>query len=110
MEVSTQIKLLRENKNISREQMADWLSMSVNTYKKIEYGERMPALDELKIIADKLEVNPAIFFKKEGTTVINHGDYSTGVGNVIINDKDLILALNTSINKLAFVLDRMSQK
>lgn len=65
----------------------------------------MPALDELKIIADKLEVNPAIFLK-EGTTVINHGDYSTGVGNVIINDKDLILALNTSINKLAFVLDR----
>jgi len=34
------IKKLREGKNISREQMADVLNLSVRTYGKIEVGER----------------------------------------------------------------------
>ena len=84
MEVGLLIKKIRENKNISREQMADWLSVAVNTYKKIEYGERVPSLQEIKTISEKLDLDPSIFFKTSGTTIVNHGDYSTGTGNVVI--------------------------
>ncbi len=41
--------------------MANWLSMGINTYKKIEYGVWIPAFDELKIIAEKPGVNPSYF-------------------------------------------------
>lgn len=110
MEVGTQIKILRENKNISREQMADWLSIGINTYKKIEYGIRIPALDELKIIVEKLDVNPSIFFEKGGTAAINNSNYATSLSNIVVNDKDLIRALNHTLARLTNVLDRLSEQ
>jgi|SRR5690606_13040376 len=107
MEVGLLIKNLRENKNISREQAADWLSIAVSTYKKIEYGERLPSLREIETLSEKLDFDPSILFKLSGTTIVNHGDYSTGTGNVIINDKELIIALTESLDKLAKALDRL---
>ena len=47
MYIGTKIKAIRESKNISKEKMADWLTMSLNTYKKIEYNERNPTFDEI---------------------------------------------------------------
>lgn len=40
MNIGPKIKAFRESKNISKEQMSDWLTLSVITNKKIEYGER----------------------------------------------------------------------
>ncbi len=102
MNVGLKIRTLRESKNISKNQMLDHLDMSLNTYKKIEYGEKIPNLDELKIIANVLEIDPAIFLKDENTSIVNNGDYSTtGIGNVVINERDLILSLTNSMQKLA---------
>jgi transcriptional regulator with XRE-family HTH domain len=108
MNVGLKIKLLRESRNISREQMTDKLPMSINTYKKIEYGEKIPTLDELKIIAEILNVDPVIFLKDENTSIINHGDYSTGIGNVIINEKDIILSLSASLESFATAIHALS--
>jgi transcriptional regulator with XRE-family HTH domain len=107
MEVGLLIKKMRENRNISREQMADWLSIAVNTYKKIEYGERAPSLQEIKTISEKLEFDPSLFFKSQGTTIVNNGDYSSGTGNIVINDKDIVMALTKSLDKLANALDKL---
>ncbi len=107
MEVGLFIKKMKENKNISREQMADWLSIAVNTYKKIEYGERPPSLQEIKMISEKLEFDPSLFFKSHGTTIVNNGDYSSGTGNIVINDKELVVALTQSLDKLASALDKL---
>ncbi|HHH55217.1 MAG TPA: XRE family transcriptional regulator, partial [Bacteroidetes bacterium] len=66
MDTGLQIKILREHKNISRGTMADLLNMSLNTYIKIESGDRIPNLKELEKISEKLEVDPTLFFKKDG--------------------------------------------
>jgi DNA-binding XRE family transcriptional regulator len=45
MTLGYKLKAIRESKNISREQMAEGLNLSLNTYKKIEYGEKIPTID-----------------------------------------------------------------
>jgi len=50
------IKKLREGKNISREQMADVLNLSVRTDGKIEVGERELHINEAIAMAKKLDV------------------------------------------------------
>ena len=109
MQVGFQIKSLREAKNISREQMADWLGVCLNTYKSVEYCKRIPNLEEIKIISEKLEVDPAVFFNKDGSTIFNQGNYSAGIGNVVINDKELILSLKQTIDRLSDILEKMAK-
>ncbi|MCZ2102704.1 MAG: helix-turn-helix domain-containing protein [Chitinophagales bacterium] len=109
MNVGYQIKALRESKSISKEQMCDHLHMSLNTYKKIEYGEKIPTLDDLKIIAGVFDVDPTIFLKEDKTSIVNNGDYSTGIGNVVINEKDLILHVTKSIDGLAEAISAMTK-
>lgn len=101
MNLGFKIKTLRESKNISREQMIDFLPISLNTYKKIEYGERIPTLEELKIISNVLEIDPSIFLRDDQTSIVNNGNFSSGQGNIIINEKELIFELTRSINKLS---------
>ena len=110
MRIGLQIKSSRELKNVSKEQMADWLGLCVNTYKKIEYGERLPDLEEAKTISEKLDIDPTSFFQKEESTVFNQGDYSAGIGNVIINDKDLVVSLQKTIENLSSILEKIGTK
>lgn len=109
MDIGVQIRALRESKHISRESMADLLNISANTYTKIKLGDRIPNLNELQIISDRLEVDPAIFLNRQGNYVKN-GDNSPGVvgyNNVVTIDKDLIKALTTTLDKLSKVMDKM---
>ena len=108
MEVGTQIMLLREGKGFSKEQMADVLSMHVNTYKNIEYGKKIPTLDEIQKIADKLDVEASSFLSKNGSAIFKNikNSSGTGIGNSIINDKELIVALTQSLNNLAAALEK----
>ena len=73
-------------------------------------------MDELKIIAGVLEVDPAIFLRDDKTSIINSGDYSTtgvgsatGIGTVVINEKDLILSFTKSIDGLAEAISAMAK-
>ena len=109
MNLGLKIKALREAKNITREQMTDLLPMSINTYKKIEYGDKIPTLDELKVIAEILEVDPSVFMKDDATAIINHGSYSTGIGNVIINEKEILLQLISAIDNLSKTMLEFTQ-
>lgn len=107
MNTGVQIRILREHKQLSRETMADLLEMSINTYQKIESGEKIPNLKELQLISKELEVDPAIFLKKDGI-FINNGNNSPGVGtnNTISMDKDLLKALTDTLTKLNQFLDK----
>lgn len=51
------IRELREERQWSQEQMAEYLGMSKNGYAKIERGESRPSLERLEQIAQVLEVN-----------------------------------------------------
>jgi transcriptional regulator with XRE-family HTH domain len=109
MHIGLQIKTIRESKNITKEQMADWLGVCLNTYKSIEYCKRVPNLEEARLISEKLEIDPSTFFNKDNSTIINQGDYSAGIGNVIINDKELILSLKHTIDRLSEILEKIAK-
>lgn len=66
------IKKLREEKNISREQMADVLGLSVRTYGKIEVGERDLHVNEAVAMAKKLDVEPEDLLYHEPKTIFEH--------------------------------------
>lgn len=109
MEVGVQIMLLRDAKGISREQMADKLGIHINTYKNIEYGKKIPDLKEIEKIAEILEIEPSMFLSSKGSTFINnvHNSPGTGVGNYIVNDRDLIFSLTKAMEKLGDAIDRL---
>lgn len=109
MNLGLKIKALREGKNISREQIVDKLPMSLNTYKKIEYGDKTPTLDELKLISDILKVDPAVFLKDDATSIINNGSLHSGVGNLVVNEKEILMQLITSIETLSKTLSEFTQ-
>jgi len=107
MDTGFKIKVLREQKQFSRETMADLLGISYNTYIKIENGEKIPNLKEIQLISDKLEVDPSLFLKKDGFIIQNVGDNSpaVGSGNVVTVDKDLINLVKEILKKLDKFLD-----
>lgn len=51
------IRELREERQWSQEQMAEYLGMSKNGYAKIERGESKPSIERLEQIAQVLEVS-----------------------------------------------------
>jgi transcriptional regulator with XRE-family HTH domain len=57
MKVHEKIRLIRESKNWSQEDMAEKLNMSLNGYAKIERGETKSFNPKLGQIAEKLDVD-----------------------------------------------------
>lgn len=101
MDVGTQIMLLRERKGLSREQMSDILGMHVNTYKNIEYGKKIPDLNEIQIISKALDVPATLFLHEGGSSFFQSISNSpgTGIGNLVVNDKELLTSLVKSIGE-----------
>lgn len=78
MDAGQIIKERRELKNISREALSERLGVHVNTYSRIETGERQPDLKELEIICEVLDLNPSLFFKNTGNSYFSNGNNSPG--------------------------------
>ncbi len=57
MKVCEKIKFMRQVKELSQEQMAEKLGLSLNGYAKIERGETNPPLPRIKQIADVFEMD-----------------------------------------------------
>lgn len=75
------IRKLREDRNISREQMVDYLGISLRTYQKIESNQREPTIAEINKIAEKLDVTPEELLFGEPKVIFekcNKGFYSLG--------------------------------
>lgn len=51
------LRLCRNEKKFTQQNMADMLGMSLNAYQKYEQAERAPSLDTLVKIADILDVS-----------------------------------------------------
>ncbi|MBO0445564.1 helix-turn-helix transcriptional regulator [Enterococcus ureilyticus] len=54
--VSSQLKLIRQEKMLSKKGMAELLDTTYSTYCNYEYGNREPSLDEIVRISQKLNV------------------------------------------------------
>ncbi|HMW74564.1 MAG TPA: helix-turn-helix transcriptional regulator, partial [Saprospiraceae bacterium] len=110
MTTSSIIQKLRERKNLSREQVADRLSVSKRTYDRIEQGERDLSLSEASILSELFDV-PVEALIAKNTTYINHGNVSVGVGSGrienLILDAKLIEEIKEDLKKLHEKLDKL---
>ena len=91
MEVPEKIRLLRETKHWTQEEMAGRLDMSVNSYARIERGESKLDFEKLERIADVFDMdvleleNPnsrgVVLSVGENTMPNNYGSYGSLVYN-----------------------------
>ena len=58
METFEKIRELRKSHNLSQEEMADKINLSVSGYRKIENGKSRINHERLEQIAEALEVSP----------------------------------------------------
>jgi transcriptional regulator with XRE-family HTH domain len=61
--VARQIRVLREQQNLSQQALAETSGMSRNTLSLLERGKTSPTLDTLQKLADALQVDIGAFFK-----------------------------------------------
>jgi transcriptional regulator with XRE-family HTH domain len=71
MSVNEKIKLIREAKNLTQEQVAEKLGMCVNSYGDIERGERDIKLSRLEKIAELFEMKASELLDLTDKTVLN---------------------------------------
>lgn len=57
--LGAKIKKIREERNLSRDQISDLMDLGVQTYSKIETGERSPTVDEIYKLSKVLNVSPS---------------------------------------------------
>jgi transcriptional regulator with XRE-family HTH domain len=98
--VGTRIKYFRKLKNISRENLANELGISIHTLSKYEQGQREPKFGTLQRIADILMVSIARLIHEENDPVI---DLYEGWEN--IKNQNIYLTENSALNCLGFSFD-----
>jgi transcriptional regulator with XRE-family HTH domain len=79
------IKKFRELKNITREDLADRLEMSLSGYSKLERGEVELTVSKLYRISEILEVSVSQILNFDASQIFNVKDY--GVANVDIKSQ-----------------------
>ena len=102
MSVNEKIRLIRETKGLTQEQVAEKLEMSPNAYGDIERGENDPKLSKLQKIAEIFEMPLSdlvdlsekgtlnINFNKEGKNVMYVGS-SVTAKEMVLKDKELAM-------------------
>lgn len=88
MEVIRRIREIRENKKISRQQIADYIGIARDTYRDIEYGRIRLSLENYLMICEFLQLSPMEFLKE-----------SEDEHFVLLNDKD-ISDMNRIVQKI----------
>lgn len=79
------IKKFRELKNMTREDLADRLEMSLSGYSKLERGEVELTLSKLYRISEILEISVSQILNFDASQIFNVRDY--GVANVDIKSQ-----------------------
>jgi len=73
MSVNDKIRLIREAKGLTQEQIAEKLDMSANAYGNIERGDNDPKLSKLEKIAEifEMELSELVDLSEKGNLTIN---------------------------------------
>lgn len=94
MNIHEKIRLLRETKNWSQEDMAEKLSMSVNGYSKIERGETKPYNPKLEKIAEVFGVDLLeLISAKDKNVYLISDNTNNNVCNVIGSSSEIALEM-----------------
>lgn len=125
MQTYDKIRTLREQKQLTQEDVAERLFMSVSGYSKIERGETRLNMERLEQIANVLDIDILeLISKSEGNVIyaLNHNFQNTVYHgaehyqseierlNLIIAHKDELLAQKEQENqRLQTLLDKLTQ-
>ena len=84
MSVNEKIRLIREAKDLTQEQMAEKLGVSQSAYGDIERGDNDPKLSKLQKIADifEIQLSELVDLSEKGTLNINFN--KQGKNNIYI--------------------------
>jgi transcriptional regulator with XRE-family HTH domain len=96
MNFGTKLKILREAKNLSQQDMAEVLELSQSNCSRIESAEIKPSLEVIKATANYFRLPEAILVDDNERITINEvKDHGTGVnyGTVIKNPMEEMKAL-----------------
>lgn len=100
MKVHEKIRLIRESKKLSQEDMAEKLNMSLNGYAKIERGETKSFNPKLEKIAGVLEMDLLELMPDDKHICLISGDNTNNGSNVIIGSP---IELAFEIQKLQLI-------
>ena len=67
MEINEKIRYFRKQRGLSQELLAERIGINVNTIRKYEIGIRKPKVEQLKKIADGLEISVIEFLEQAAT-------------------------------------------
>lgn len=104
---------LRKEKNLTQQEMADSVDLSINGYAKIERGECVPSAENLQKIAHVLGVDMDLLIRKNhisnGIMIIQ--DEGTGIHHSEVtnfyhsnNEDSIITILNAKIENLESII------
>lgn len=90
MKINEKIRSLREDRALSQEEVAERMSISPNTYGKIERGETKLTLAKLEQIADIFDIDIVELISNEDKTSYQVTHYGTGTNAFNIGNEVLI--------------------
>ncbi len=126
MKVNEKIKLLRESRQWTQEEMAQKLSMTTKGYAKIERGETISNLPRIEQIAEvfNMDICELLAYGEDGKIYICSGDNNTnsnifsGSGdveklNLMLAHKDEIIKLKDDVieslrNEISLLKEKLS--
>ena len=88
MKVGSKIRQIRELRNLSQENMAEALKMSVNGYSKIERNEVDINIERLQQVAGVLQTKPEDILAFDEKYIFNTYDQAHLYNNCIINNNE----------------------
>ncbi len=116
MSVHEKIKLVRQTKGFTQEDIAEQLGMSPNAYGDIERGDTDVKLSRLLQLAKLFEMKPAELFEPSDKTNINvkvrqnRGGFSINSSNEIETHKFIIEQKDKEIALLKRIIELMEAK
>ena len=105
MSVHEKIKLVRQSKGLTQEEVAEKLNMSVSSYGDIERGDSDVKLSKLEKIADLFGISINDLFNLTDKSVLNLA-YKQNQSNWTINSNSLdYLQIKTELEKQLLVVE-----
>ena len=111
--IGNKIRLLREEKGLSQENLASALDITQSNYARLEKDDNRLSVPRLIIIAKTLETTVTELVGEKANTVVNQNHNHEAVTYLHANfqaDKDHIQTLKDEIEYLKKMLDRTMDK
>jgi transcriptional regulator with XRE-family HTH domain len=107
--IGNKIRLLREEKGLSQENLASYLEITQSNYARLEKDDNRISVPRLLIIAKTLETTVSEIVGEKANTIVNQNNNHeaiTYLQSTFQSDKDHIQTLRSEIEYLKKMLDK----